>query len=69
MRNDSGINTVEDLRGKTVSVGEEESGVVDRGTVFLSTFFVDKASQVIEKMSHFLSFSCILIVKRGKAFS
>ncbi len=37
VRNESGINSVEALRGKTVSVGEEESGVVRNAKQILLT--------------------------------
>ena len=42
MRADSGINTVEELQGKTVSIGEEESGTEQNAKQILAAYGLDE---------------------------
>ena len=42
VRADSGINTVEELQGKTVSIGEEESGTEQNAKQILAAYGLDE---------------------------
>ena len=59
VRNGSGINTVEDIRGKTVSVGEEESGVVRNAKQILLTAGMTFDDVTVKYMSFDDSFKAL----------